>query len=102
MYIKLQLVILMPLEFTTNRSNLGSEHSYRHEVQNPINNSKRVLEPDFSNMSDPSVVFEPPGDQTIDKCHRRPFLDMSPGGTSPEGNINLRRGGDIDRLLPRR
>ena len=53
-------------------------------------------------MSDPSVVFEPPGDQTIDKCHRRPFLDMSPGGTSPEGNINLRRGGDIDRLLPRR
>ena len=52
------------MEFTTNRSNLCSEHSYRHEVQNPTNNSKRVLlplEPDFSNMSDPSVVIEPPG-----------------------------------------
>ena len=53
----------MGMEFTTKRANLGSEHSYRHEVQNPTNNSKRVLlplEPDFSNMSDPSVVIEPP------------------------------------------
>ena len=51
------------MEFTTTKSNLGSEHSYRHEIQNPTNNSRRVLlplEPDFSNMSDPSVVIEPP------------------------------------------
>ena len=51
------------MEFTTNRSNLGSEHSYRHEVQNPTANLKRVLltlEPAFSNMYDPSVVIEPP------------------------------------------
>ena len=33
----------MGLEFTTNRANLGSEHSFRHEVQNPNNNSKRVF-----------------------------------------------------------
>ena len=29
----------MSMEFTTNRSYLGSEHSYRHEIQNPTNNS---------------------------------------------------------------
>ena len=51
------------MKFTTNRANLGSEQSFRHEVQNPADNSKRVLltlEPDFSNMSDPSIIIEPP------------------------------------------
>ena len=53
----------MGMEFTTNRANLGSEQSFRHEVQNPVNNSKRVLlllEPDSSNISDPSIIIEPP------------------------------------------
>ena len=53
----------MGMEFTTNGENLGSEQSFRHEVQNRTNNSKRVLLPlewDFSNISDPSVIIEPP------------------------------------------
>ena len=53
----------MGMEFTTNRANLGSEQSFNYEVQNPANNSKRVLlplEPDFSNMSDPSIIIELP------------------------------------------
>ena len=37
------------------------------------------------------------GDQTTDRLH---ILDMSPGGISPEENISLRRGGDIDYLPP--
>ena len=42
------------------------------------------------------------GDWTTKKLHRLLFLGASLGGTSPEGNISLRRGGDIDhRLAPR-
>ena len=51
------------MKFTKNKSNLGSEHSYGHESQNSTNTSRRLLlplEPDFSNMSHPSVVIEPP------------------------------------------
>ena len=33
------------MEFTTNRSNLDSEHSCRHKVQNPTDNPKRILLP---------------------------------------------------------
>ena len=40
------------------------------------------------------------GDWTTDRLDRFLILDMSPGGTSPEENILLRRGGDIDHLLP--
>ena len=53
----------MGMGINTNRANLGFEYSYRHDVQNPTNSSNRVLlplEPDFSNMSDSSVVIEPP------------------------------------------
>ena len=96
------------MEFTTNRLNLGSEHSYRHEVQNPATNSKRVHYP----WSRTSVICQIPvlslshwtttGDWTTKKLHRLLFLGASLGGTSPEGNISLRRGGDIDhRLAPR-
>ena len=30
------------MEFTTNKSNLGSEHSYEHEFQNPTDNSRKL------------------------------------------------------------
>ena len=51
----------MGMEFTTNRANLGSEQSFIHEVQNPPNNGVLLpQEPDFSNMSDPSIIIEPP------------------------------------------
>ena len=46
-----------------NKSNLGSEHSFKNESQNPTTTTRRVLVPmesDFSNMSDPSIVIEPP------------------------------------------
>ena len=52
----------------------------------------------MSDMS--SSLLATTGDRTIDKLQRLPFLDLSPGGTSPEGNISLRRGGDIDHHLP--
>ena len=56
-------------------------------------------------MSDPGIVIDPPGnnwsgDRTEDRLQRLLILDMSPGGTSPEENVSLRRGGDIGRLLP--
>ena len=62
--------------------------------------SKRVLlplEPDFSNMSwnCPTTT----GDRTTDKLLRLLSLDAFPGGISLEININLRRGGDLDRCL---
>ena len=42
--------------------NLGSEQSFVNEPQNPSSSSKILLplEPDFSKMSDPSVVIELP------------------------------------------
>ena len=42
--------------------NLGSEHSCAHELRNPATSSRIILplEPDFSQMSDPSVIIEPP------------------------------------------
>ena len=46
----------------TNQTILGSEHSFSNEPQNPTT-AKRVLfalEPDFSNMSDPRILIEPP------------------------------------------
>ena len=94
----------MAMEFTTYRANLGSEQSFRHEVQNPANNSKRVLLPlerDFSNMSDPSIIIEPPDNNWRSDLdfHRLPSLDVFPGGISLEVNISPRRGGDVDRLL---
>ena len=83
----------MGMEFTTNRANLGSEQSFRHEVQNPANNSKRVLLPletDFSNMSDPSIIIEPPGNNWRSdlEFHRLPSLDVFPGGIILEVNIS--------------
>ena len=54
-------------------------------------------------MSDPSVVMNLltiTGDRTTDRLHRLHILDMSQGGTNPEENISLRRGGNIDRPLP--
>ena len=95
----------MDMEFTTNRANLGSEHSFRHEVQNPNNNSKRVLLP----LERTSVICPIPvlsssrltttGDRTTDKLHRLPSLVIFPGGTSLERNISPKRGEDVDRLL---
>ena len=40
--------------------NLGSEHSFINEPQDPATSSRILLplEPDFSQMSDPSVVIE--------------------------------------------
>ena len=40
------------------------------------------------------------GDRITDKLQRLHILNMSPGVTSPEENISLRRGGDIDGFLP--
>ena len=63
---------------------------------------KRVLlplEPDFSNMSDPSVVIEPPVNNwrsDNDKLHRLLSLDVFLGGISLEVNIFPRRGGDVN------
>ena len=48
---------------TSNQSILGSEHAFVNEHQNSTPTTKRVLlplEPDFSNMSNPSIVIEPP------------------------------------------
>ena len=95
---------MLPLYLHVNQKSdydyMGSEHSYRHEIQNPTNNS-------IYPWSRTSVICLIPvlslnlltttGDRTTDRLH---ILDMSPGGTSPEENISLRRGGDIDHLLP--
>ena len=95
------------MEFTTNTANLDSEHSVRHEVQNPTNNSKRVLlplEPDFSNMSDPSVVIELPDNLEIGQQTDFPVV-IFPEGISLERKHKSmkrrrrRRSGDVDRLL---
>ena len=45
-----------------NQSHMGSEQSFSNEPQNPTA-SKRVLlplEPDFSQISDPSIIIDPP------------------------------------------
>ena len=82
------------MEFTTNKSNLGSEYSYRHEIQNPTNNSRRVLFP-WSQTSAicPITVLSlnlltTTGDRTTDRLH---ILDMSPGWTSPEENMSRKK-----------
>ena len=74
------------IELTTYRANLGYEQSFRHEVQNPANNSKRVLLPlelDFTNMSDPSNIIEPP-----DNNWRSDNIQVSQ--TSLSGHISRR------------
>ena len=66
------------------------------------NNSKGVLLPlelNFSNLSDPNVVIEPPDNNWRSdnrQIYRLPSLDVFPGGISLEININPRRGGDVD------
>ena len=74
------------------------------EFTNNQASSKRVLlplEPDFSDMSDPSVIVEPPDNNW--RSHNRQaqtsLCGIFPGGISLKVNINLRRGGDVDRLL---
>ena len=50
---------------------LGSEHSFINEPQNPATSSRILLplEPDFSQMSDPSVVIEPPNTWRSNERH---------------------------------
>ena len=45
-----------------SNDNIGSEHSFAHELPNPVTSSRMILllEPDFSQISDPSVIIEPP------------------------------------------
>ena len=52
-------------------------------------------------MSDPNVVIEPSDNKwrLDNRLCRLPSHDVFPGGVSLEVNINLRRGGDVDRPL---
>ena len=62
------------------------------------NNNKLPLEPYLSNMSDPNVVIErrtANGDRTLQTS----LSGRIPIGISLEVNINLRKGGDVDRSL---
>ena len=45
----------------------GYEHSERSEFPNPATSSKQIipLEPDFSQISDPSVMIDPPNSSDI-------------------------------------
>ena len=45
-----------------SNDNMGSGHSFAHELPNPATSSRMILplEPDFSQMSAPSVIVEPP------------------------------------------
>ena len=44
-----------------SNDNMASEHSFAHELPNPATSSRILpLEPDFSQMSDPSIIIEPP------------------------------------------
>ena len=51
--------------------NLGSEHSFAYEPQNPATSSRMILplEPDFLQMLDPSVVIEPPNTWRSNEKH---------------------------------
>ena len=77
---------------------ISETHAMGIELTN--NNNKLPLEPDFSNMSDPDVVIAcrtTNGDRTTDFADF-PLWTYS-RGISLEININLRKGGDIDRSL---
>ena len=41
---------------------MGYQHSYAYELPNPATSSRRIIPrvPDFSQMSDPSVIIQPP------------------------------------------
>ena len=45
-----------------SNDNMGSEHSFAHELPNPATSSRMILplKPDFLQMSDPSLIVEPP------------------------------------------
>ena len=45
-----------------SNDNMGSEHSFAHELPNPATFSRMILpvEPNYSQMSDPSIIIEPP------------------------------------------
>ena len=45
----------------------GLERSYRLELPNPASSSRQIipLEPDFSQVSDPSVMIEPPNSNDL-------------------------------------
>ena len=79
------------------------EHAIGMEFTNNQANAKRVLlplEPDFSNMSDPSVIVEPLNNNwRSDNRQAHSPLDICPGGISLKVNIEVRRGGEVDRLL---
>ena len=51
--------------------NLGSGHSFINEPQNPAASSRILLplEPDFSQMSDPSVVIDSPNTWRSNERH---------------------------------
>ena len=71
----------------------GYERSDRLELPNTASSSRQIipLEPDFSQVSDLSVMIEPPNSN-----------DLSPdlqGRISQKESINLKREEDIDRPL---
>ena len=72
----------------------GYERSDRLELPNPASSSRQIipLEPDFSQVSDPSVMIEPPNsnDLSISRPSRK---DQS------KRELNLKREEDIDRPL---
>ena len=45
-----------------NQTHLGSEHSFSNEPQNPATSNRVLLpiEPEFSQMSDPSIIIDQP------------------------------------------
>ena len=46
----------------SSNDNIGSEHSFAHELPNPATSSRMILllEPNFLQISDPSIIIEPP------------------------------------------
>ena len=74
------------------------------EFTNNQSNAKRVLlplEPDFSNMSNPSVILEPPNNdwRSDNRQAQTPLSGHMSRRDQLKLNIEVRRGGDVDRLL---
>ena len=81
----------------------SSEHSLANEPQNSRSSQRTLLplEPDFSAMSDPIVVINPPSN-TWESPNRQTSLNRQSRRDQPKPKLSLRRGEDIDllHLLP--
>ena len=79
---------------------MSSEHSFSNEPQNSATSNRILLplEPDFSQMSDPSTIIDP-SSNTWKSTDRHTSQTREVGEISLKENTNLRRGEDIDHLL---